>query len=666
MDEDLAVVAVATEVANEDNTTRTVDALLAVRDPAGRVVATDEARLTLLAGERLTVRHRTFVRSPSLWDVETPSLYSATVQLSDNNGQVDEATANFGIRTLSLDPVRGLRINGQTVKLRGASLHHDNGVLGAAEFAQAAERRVASLKAAGFNAIRSAVKATSTAVLDACDRIGMLVVDELFDMWTRAKAEDDYSRRFADWWERDVDALVAQDFNHPSVIMYTIGGEILEIGNPHGARVGRLIAERIRAQDPSRYVTNAINGLMAYLDLPAGASDVDIDFSDEGFNGVLARVMDSIMEMGAVNERLVESASALDVVGYNYGDVRYEADKHEFPNRVLLGSETFPTRIARLWRSVQANNHVIGDFTWAGWDYLGEPGVGRPVYPGETTAVAAPYPWLTGSCADFDLIGRRLPVSYYREIVFGFRKDPYLAVQRPEHRDHPVRPVAWSWSDTVASWTWNIPEGSPLTVEAYADAEEVAFVVNGTEAARAKTGTDLPFVATADVPYAPGTIEAIAYSAGVETGRFSLRSAGPATSVQLTADGKLVRNDSQEIVFIDVALLDAEGVIQPAADVEISVEVTGPAVLQGLGTARRATEESFLANTCTTYQGRALAVVRHATEKADTGDSDGPVTVVVRAADLPPTTLTIDVRPAETSDRPQSVNERSQASGKSD
>ncbi|MEU1300668.1 glycoside hydrolase family 2 protein [Streptomyces shenzhenensis] len=650
VDGDIAVIAVATEVANEDITTRTVQALLEVRDQAGKVVAVDQAPLTLLAGERLTVRHRGYVRQPALWSVDTPNLYTATVRLSDNGRQLDEATTTFGIRTLSLDPVRGLRINGQTVKLRGASLHHDNGVLGAAEFARAAERRVAVLKAAGFNAIRSAAKPASADLLDACDRLGMLVLDETFDVWAHSKTDDDYARRFAGWWERDIDALISKDFNHPSVILYTIGNEIIEIGSPHGARQGRLIAERVRALDPTRYVTNAINGMMVLASgQPDSAETVELgfDYNQGDFNSVLAQIFEEVMAVPKVGERIAESASVLDVAGYNYGDVRYEIDKVDHPNRVLLGTETFPSRIALLWQSVLANDHVIGDFTWAGWDYLGEPGVGRPLYPGEPTSFTAPYPWLTGSCADIDLIGRRLPISFYREIVFGLRKEPYLAVQRPEYHDHPVRPVAWTWSDSVASWTWAVPEGTPVTVEAYADADEVAFVVNGTEAARAEVGNPLPFVATADVPYSPGVIEAVAYTKGVATGRFAVRTAAPATRIELTTDRDFLHCDSRDIAFVDITLVDEDGTTQPLAEEEITVEVEGPAVLQGLGTARPATEESFLATSCTTYQGRALAVLRYAPVEHGAGAGSDSVRVMVSARKLAPATVTLEVRPEQ-------------------
>ncbi|MEV4016035.1 glycoside hydrolase family 2 TIM barrel-domain containing protein [Nonomuraea angiospora] len=660
IDDALAVAAVATEVVNEGTGTRTVEVLLEVRDGDGEVVATDHAPLTVLAGERAIVRRRAYIRHPALWSVEEPNLYTATVRLTDAGGQVDEARTTFGIRSVSVDPIRGLRINGATVKLRGACVHHDNGPLGSAAIARAEERRVRLLKDAGFNAIRSAHNPLSKAMLEACDRLGMLVMDETFDMWTVSKTDDDYARRFPQWWERDVDALVAKDFNHPSVIFYSIGNEILEAGTPHGARWGRLLAERIRTQDPTRLVTNALNGMMAIMDqIPAlmaqangaqgngaqgngaqanGAqapANGDGPAVEGGFNDLLDG-MGALTALPEVGERIAESAAVLDVVGLNYGDSRYLADRETYPNRVVVGSETFPTLIDRYWKLVTEHGHIIGDFTWTGWDYLGESGIGRPTYPGEGPSFGAPYPWLTASTGDLDITGRRRPVSYYRETVYGLRRTPYLAVQRPEHREHPFRPKGWAWSDSIAGWTWDIPAGTPVIVEAYTDADEIEFVLNGTSAARVPVGTDKAYLATAELPYQPGTLEAVAYRAGAETGRCHLLTAGAAARLQLTPDRPHIGADPQDLAYLDIHLVDEQATINPISDRTVTVDLDGPATLQALGTARPSTEEPFHATSCTTYEGHALAVLR------PTG-AEGTVTVTVRADGLPTATVSIEV-----------------------
>ncbi|WP_326663410.1 glycoside hydrolase family 2 TIM barrel-domain containing protein [Streptomyces canus] len=641
IDADLATVVAATEIVNEDVSTRVVEVLLEILDAGGEVVASDRARVTLLAGEGITTHQRAYVQRPSLWSVDAPHLYHASVHLHDESGPLDEASTYFGIRAVTADPIRGLRINGETVKLRGGAIHHDNGILGAADFADAAERRVRMLKAAGFNAVRSAHNPMSIALLDACDRLGMLVMDELFDVWTVAKSGDDYSRRFPQWWERDVDSLVAKDFNHPSVIMYSIGNEIIEAGTPHGTRLGRQIADRVRAQDPTRLVTHALQGMYIARDkIPALKAELEQDAAPvRGLNdylGQLTHLIDALMASPVVGERLAEPASVLDVVGLNYGESRYVLDKEAHPNRVVVGSETFPTKIDRLWQLVTENPHVIGDFTWTAWDFLGEVGTGRHVYPEDQQVHRAPYPWLTAECGDIDIVGQRHPISYYREIVYGLTQTPYLAVRRPREDGYVIKPRAWTWTDVSPSWTFDVPVGSPLHVEAYAAAEEVEFRLNGTTVATVPVGSERNFVAEADVPYEPGVLEVVAYRGGAEVGRSALRTAGEPTRLSLETDRTELGADPQRLVYIDITLIDDGGVLNPNRDTKITIQVDGPGVLQGFGTGAPATEEGFLDDSATSFKGRALAIVRA------TGET-GRITVTARAHGLPDASVEIDV-----------------------
>ncbi|MFC7593685.1 glycoside hydrolase family 2 TIM barrel-domain containing protein [Terrabacter sp. GCM10028922] len=640
IDSDLATVVVATEIVNEGIAVRTVQINLHIHDAAGEVVAADESRATLLPGERITARQRAYIHNPSLWSVDSPTLYTASVHLNKDADPGDEASTAFGIRSVTVDPIRGLRVNGETVKLRGAAVHHDHGILGAADFADASERRVRLLKAAGFNALRSAHNPMSRAMLDACDRLGMLVMDEAFDVWTVAKSADDYSRRFPEWWERDIDAMVAKDFNHPSVIMYSIGNEIIEAGTSHGARWGRRLADRVRAQDPTRPVTHALQGMYIARDkIPALKAQTQQHQEIRGLNdylGQLTNLIDALMASDVVGERLIEPASVLDVVGLNYGESRYVQDHAAFPNRVVVGSETFPTKIDQLWKLVTENAHVIGDFTWTGWDFLGEVGTGRHIYPEDEQVHRAPYPWLTAECGDLDITGHRKPISYYREVVYGLRRDPYVAVRRPREDGYIIRPKAWTWSDVVPSWTFDIAAGSPLHVEAYCAADEAEFRLNGTTVATVPIGAERSFVAEAEVPYEPGTLEVVAYRGGEEVGRSALHTAGEPTRLQLDADRTELRPDPQQLAYVDISLVDEHGVPNPNRDRSITIEVDGPAVLQGFGTGAPATEDSFLGRTATAYKGRALAAIR-ATGAA------GQVTVTARAEGIPDAVLQIGV-----------------------
>ncbi len=454
------------------------------------MVAWDEAPVTTVPGDRATARRRLYVERPHRWDPDDPYLYTCRVILSDDGEVLDEDATTFGIRSLSVDPTRGLLINGAELLLRGACVHHDNGLLGAATFDRAEERRVELLKAAGFNAIRSAHNPMSKPMLAACDRQGMLVMDETFDMWAEAKSEDDYALRFAQWWELDVEAMVRKDLNHPSVILYSIGNEIPEAGRPDGARIGRAVAEKIRSLDGTRLVTQAISGLLAggpelIDELRTGLANRIPETDDHtGVNTAMTTLADqlnNLMVSETIARNSAETISYLDVAGYNYMESRYELDHDRYPNRVIVGSETHPAAIDTLWAAVRRYPHVIGDFTWTGWDYLGEVGIGRTVY-GEPDPSAGPpaflgeFPWLTAWCGDIDITGHRRPQSYYREIVFGRRTDPYVVVRRPQFHGQPTSGTPWQWSDAVSTWSWEGFEQRPVTVEVYGDGDEVELL----------------------------------------------------------------------------------------------------------------------------------------------------------------------------------------------
>lgn len=632
-----AVVEVATTVQNESTGTaqRTVTTVL--RDPEGRTVATDTAPLTLRAGTTSVTRQRLYVPTPQLWNVDSPFLYTATTILADTGTSVEEQETRFGIRTLQLDPVEGLRINGTTVKLRGTCIHHDNGILGAATIGRAEERRVELLKAAGFNAIRSSHNPLSQAMLDACDSRGMLVMDETFDIWTIGKSAYDYSLSFPEWWERDVEALVAKDFNHPSVIFYSIGNEIPETGNPLGSDWGRKIAEKIRSLDESRFVTNSINGFVAAItDVARMMAEQRDGEAPAGVNAA-GDFMGAINASDMVTERTAESFAAVDVAGINYGETRYVADRDTFPNRIIVGTETFPRNIDVNWRLVEENPHVIGDFTWTGWDYLGEVGIGRIQYlvEGDMPSFAAPYPWLAAWCGDLDITGFRRPMSYYRETVFGLRHEPYIAVRPPQHHAAQALPSPWAWSDAVASWNWDVPTGSPATVEVYSDADEIELLLNGDSIGRAAAGRDSSYRALFETRYAPGELTAVAYTAGVEVSRTNLLTAVGEPRLQVDVDRDRLLHNTSDLSFITIELRDENGTLVSNADRLVTVVVSGTAVLQGLGSGRPDPTEKYDSNEHTTFGGRLLAIVRPA--------GVGTVTVHVTSEGLTPVTITLDV-----------------------
>lgn len=613
-DDELASLEIEVPLLNETAGRRPVRVSVTVTDADGQAVAAADAPITLLPDERASVRLRVHLPRPRRWNLDDPYLYRVTVQAIGPEVR-DAASCNFGIRTISVDPVRGFRLNGRELTMRGACIHHDNGILGATTFPAAEERRVRGLRAAGFNAIRSAHNPLSIAMLDACDRLGMLVMDEFADQWTKPKTPDDYAQHFEQWWAADIDSMVAKDYNHPCVVMYSIGNEIPDQSASATARVARRLVDRIRRQDTTRPITNAMNVMIALGErLPelAGAMLPNVDH-DVAFNELLADKHEGMAQLTsrpAVRDMIAECNSSLDVVGLNYAESGYPALHSDHPNQVLVGSETFPARIGALWPQVAATPYVIGDFTWTGWDYLGEAGLGRPRYPGESDGFCGKYPWLTAWCGDIDIIGTRRPVSYYREIVFGLRQRPYAAVRAPGHRNHEVQPHAWTWSDSTPSWTWNIPSGTRVTVEAYADADEVEFLVNDESVAVVPVGQQLACFASAELAYQPGRLEVVARRAGLEVGRDTLRTTGPVQALRLVAEQSHLSPDDGALGYLRIELVDARGDVVPTADLPIQVRVQGPGVLQGLGAARPCTEDSFLADHCRCFQGRALAAVR--------------------------------------------------------
>lgn len=611
VDDDLAIAAVATTLENAGTRPRTVRFDARIEDAGGAVVARATTPVTVLPGESAIVRQRLAIERPQRWSVESPTLYRAVVTVADDD-RVDVRSTSFGIRTLQLDTRYGLRINGEPVKLRGACIHHDNGPIGSAAIPRAEERRIELLKGAGFNAIRSAHNPISSAMLDACDRLGMLVMDEFADVWAEAKTSFDYSVDFAAWWQRDVEAMVRKDINHPSVILYSIGNEIPETGDPISSVWGRRLAEQVRAIDSSRYVTNGVNPLVSVIrHFAAMTAQQD---GEGGVNALMSGLNDLMGQISAsdlVAKATEESFAVLDVAGLNYGDRRYLLDHELFPNRVTVGTETSPVRIAENWAVISEHPNLLGEFTWTGWDYLGEVGLGRALYANESTpALMGEYPWLLALCGDIDITGRRRPQSYYREIVFGLRHEPYIAVRRPDTYGRSQLPGVWAWSESLASWDWDVPEGTPITVEVYSDAEEIELVLNGESLGRRASGVDHSFRGEFDTAFYCGELVAIAYTDGRETSRTALLTPSDEVRLDVVPDRRTIDASPSDLAYVDIDLRDADGVAATATDRRVEVIVDGPAVLQGLASARPATEESFTASSHTTYEGHAVAVVR--------------------------------------------------------
>jgi len=615
IESDRALISLELRIENESANRIPVKVISEIYNTEGELVATAQSPVTSFSGETVSVHQRLLIANPKLWSVDRPYLYTCNTKIVTSNGTLDEQTHHIGVRSLSLDSVHGLRINGEEVKLRGACIHHDNGVIGAVAIDRAEERKIEILKKAGFNAIRSSHYPLSKAMLDACDRLGMLVMDESFDVWTVGKTDFDYATDFLSHWEEDIEAMVNKDFNHPSVIIYSIGNEIPEVGTPTGAAWSRKLANKIRELDSTRYIINSINGLLTIMKQLQQRSQNQT--SGGNFNNTLGGDSSAMMKMINKSEMVTlateEAFATVDIAGYNYGDSRYEMDKELFPNRVICGSETFPKDIVNNWKIIKNHTHVIGDFTWTGWDYLGESGIGKTSYEDEEQTghgLFGAYPWLTANTGDIDITGYRRPISYYREIVFGLRTAPYIAVLRPEHYGKQAKTSGWGWSDSISSWSWDGYEGKPIQVEVYADADEVELLVNDATIGRTAITEAQGYKALFETVYTPGEIIAVAYQQGREIGRYSLKTADQNIQLHIEVDRSTLHNSDKDLSFINISLVDDQGIIKPLADREVTVTVEGAGVLQGFGTGNPKPTAQFLEHTQLTYDGRALVVIR--------------------------------------------------------
>lgn len=618
IDNDEAVIEVMTILENESLNTQQVILKTEIKDEKGNLVTSDSTKVTVYKNDSAIVRQRLYIENPKLWSLESPNLYYCYSKVISDNRLIDEDVNHFGIRKLQLSRRDGLKINGEIIKLRGACIHHDNGVIGACSFAKAEERRVRILKEAGFNAIRMAHNPASKVLLNTCDRLGMLVMDEAFDAWNISKTDYDYGNYFTEWWKEDIKRMIDKDYNHPSVIIYSIGNEIPDIGNRHGSVWARRIAEYIRSLDKTRYITSGVNGLIA-ISTKMDEILKSISPQNNEFTSNMAETIGKLMVHPIIDEITEEAFSVLDIAGYNYMESRYEMDGTKYPNRIICGTETAPPSIDRNWSLVKKNSYVIGDFTWTGWDYIGEAGVGKIEYDsGDNTGFFAGYPWYLANCGDIDICGFRRPQSFYREIVWGLRKEPYIAVENPAYYGKKPIVTQWSWTNVTDSWTWQEEFiGKPIKVEVYSASEIVELYINGKLIGSKPAGEGNRFRAIFETIYEPGEILAVSYTNGKEDGRCSLRTAGPPEIIYAKPDKTEMIANGDDLVFIEIELQDKEGNINQLDNKKVRIDIKGPGIIQGFGSADPKSTENFYDRERTTYLGKALAVIRSTLEPGE-------------------------------------------------
>ncbi|MEW2117128.1 glycoside hydrolase family 2 TIM barrel-domain containing protein [Streptomyces sp. NPDC005474] len=604
----------------------------------GRIVASATSS-TVNGG---VVNLELLVPSPRPWSAEHPHLYDLDVRLETDHGILDERSLRTGLRTVEVDAQRGLLINGQAVLLRGTAVHHDNGPLGAATFASAERRRARLLKEAGFNAIRSAHNPLSRAFLDACDELGLYVMDELSDIWFRKKTPYDESPRFHEQWRDDVASMIAKDRNRPCVIMYSIGNEIAESATPAGVDVARQIQDHFRQLDRTRPTTIAVNPLLAMMAVRAKPSAGD-DGPPERKPATSTAANQAAAKMG----RLMVLASTLpaaeratrdvfdvvDIAGYNYGYASYAGARRRHPSRVILGTESMVGDLPAIWKRVTSIPGVIGDFSWTGWDYLGEVGLGYWSYGDEPGGIAKPYPGILAGCGIFDITGRPGAAIHLTQAVWGISDRPGIAVRPLDRTGQRANKTPWLASDALPTWSWGERAGK-AQIEVYSSGDQVELQLNGRSLGRRRCGAATGFLTKFSTLYEKGELTAIAYRHGQEIGRSSLRSAG-SPRLSLRPETEHV-SGPDDLCFVWVELADEEGIVDVVAQDQVRISVSGPAELLSLASAAPSTRESFVDDEHHTYRGRALAVVRATGEPGTitlhaTSDRHGVATTTLEA-----------------------------------
>ena len=628
-----------------------------IRDDTGEVALSRKTVTQIQPLSTATAYMTLTVDAPRLWSAETPNLYRlrATVKavgtykthlIPIEQPTADAESVLFGIRTVEADVKHGLRINGKPVKLRGGCLHHDNGVIGAVSLYDAEARKLKKLKEVGFNAIRTTHNPPSSALIEACDRLGVYVFDEAFDAWGMGKQPGDYNQFFETDWEKDLAAFVRRDRCHPSVIIWSTGNEITERGGLGDGYVwATCLAEAVRRLDPSRPISNAICSFFNGLD--DAIQEDQMRKWKASMTGGLQNA-----DLGGKRDLLWEEytepfANGLDIVGYNYLETKYPQDHELFPERVILGSENYPKEIGIHWPMIETTPWVIGDFTWTAWDYIGEAGIGKATFyePGDPMAnvpwgVPSTFPWRTANDADFDVTGAIRPQGVYRRLVWGSDETALFSYD-PANFGKVETLSNWGFPCVWKRWNWAGQEGRDVDIAVFSRAEAVELFINGESAGRVHAGEalvhDMPLTFLFHAKYQPGTIEAVSYVGGKAVSRDAIQTTGAPKAIRLTCETDALRANGASLAYVRAELVDEAGNVVTDADSLLTAKVEGAATLLGFGSGNPITDENYSAGRFTSWQGTALAVLR-------AGYEAGEVRLTVSAEGLDSASITLPVQ----------------------
>lgn len=570
-----ATVQVKTMLNNETPVDKEVKVTVKVADAEDAV-----STVIIPARGKKEVIQKLEVSHPKLWDINAPNLYDAHISILDNDKIIDTYSQSFGIRTIHYS-VKGFFLNGRKLDLNGGCVHHDNGILGAAAFDRAEFRKVQMMKSAGFNALRTSHNLPSEAFLEACDRLGMLVIDEAFDGWRESKTPHDYASLFDKYWQQDIEGMVLRDLNHPSIIAWSIGNEVIERKKIEVVTTAHKLASKIREYD-NRPITSAL------------------------------AAWDSAWE---IYDPL---AAELDITGYNYMIHKHAEDHQRVPDRVMWQTESYAKDTYQNWSLVHDFDYIIGDFIWTGIDYLGESGIGRWWYDGDVPGehYERPlYPWHAAYCGDIDLTGWRKPISHYRNLLYNDTEKLYMAVREPDGYYGKIRTGLWTAYPTWESWNWPGHEEKNIEVEVYSKYPIVRLYLDDKLVGEKVVGRETEMKAVFSLPFKPGTLKVEGVENGVVKDAKMLSSASEPVAIRTKVENREMKADGTDLSFVQIEIVDREGRVCPNASVELEAIVTGSGVLAALGNADIKDPDTYADQIHKSWKGRALAVVR-STKKA--------------------------------------------------
>ena len=596
-----ATVQIRTVLKNETDVAQSITLQTRLQAAGADNAGNDRIDVALPANGEKEAAQIITVSKPLLWAPDAPHLYQANVRVENHGRVIDDTRTTFGIRSTQFTAENGFQLNGNTVKINGGCVHHDNGCLGAAAFDRAEERRVELLKSAGFNAIRTSHNPPSEVFLNACDRLGMMVIDEAFDGWRESKTPYDYATHFDEWWQRDIETMVLRDRNHPSIIIWSTGNEIIERKKPEAVETATALANCIRNIDPTRPVTSAMT-----------TWDREWEIFDPLF-------------------------AAHDIGGYNYQMHRALSDHERVPTRVIVQTESYPRDAFSNWKMVQSHKYIIGDFVWTALDYLGESGIGRWYYSGETPGEhweADLFPWHAAFCGDIDLTGSRKPISHYRDMLYNSTEKLYMAVREPDPDSGKIHETLWSVWPTWESWSWPGYEKKDLQVEVYSKYPEVRLYLNAKLVGELATTEEQQFKATFAIPFAPGSLRAVGVIDGKEVQTVVLQTSGRAAKIRLIPDRTTLSANRQDLSFVRVEITDKDGTLQPIAQNQLQFSIDGPGVIAGVDNADIKDVDQYVGTTRRAWHGCALVVIR------STGQA-GNIVLTVGSPDLTGATVTL-------------------------